>query len=220
MVSQKNILDDLISIFDSALFCGTTGGITGRIYGSSNFSEGEIVETSPITKGIIDNGEVVQTSSGSRYFLSPESAVKMANMRAAMKDLNAAKPGSTITLTKQRKEREAQAAMDAVKKSQPRSTFSLFGLVNDETPKPEPSRKVARAPTPAPAPVEQVKTAPRGVPTMSRWRKNGDGSVSGIISGSPSFRDGERVTTSPIKRGKIAKFEVVTTGSGSRYFLS
>ena len=68
----------------------------------------------------------------------------MANMRAAMKDLNAAKPGSTITLTKQRKEREAQAAMDAVKKSQPRSTFSLFGLVNDETPKPEPSRKVAR----------------------------------------------------------------------------
>jgi hypothetical protein len=41
-----------------------------------------------------------------------------------------------------------------------------------------------------------------------------------MISGSRAFNDGERVTTSSIAKGKIANNEIVTTGSGSRYFLS
>jgi hypothetical protein len=69
-------------------------------------------------------------------------------------------------------------------------------------------------------PLSKAATAPRGVPTLSRWKKNGDGSITGVISGSPAFDDGERVTTSPIKKGSVAKNEVVITGSGSRYFLS
>jgi hypothetical protein len=43
--------------------------------------------------------------------------------------------------------------------------------------------------------------------------------VTGIISGSSSFRDGEKVTTSRIASGRLAPGEVVRTGSGSRYYL-
>ena len=231
------------------------GGISGRVYGSRSFEDGDFVETSPITKGSIENGSVVSTKSGSRYFLSAEPAVKKSNIFAAMKDLAGAEPGATITLTRERKEREAKAAVEAIEKAKPRSTFSLFGLgfgESDESPAPAPKKAAAPRPSipltkapapkarpapkkkaaPAPkkvaaprpslkvAPAPKTPTAPRGVPMLSRWKKNGDGSITGNISGSPSFNDGERVTTSMIKKGKVAKNEVVTTGSGSRYFLS
>jgi chemotaxis protein histidine kinase CheA len=190
------------------------GGVSGRIYNSKNFEDGDFIETSPITKGSLSDGSLVQTSSGSRYFLSPEAAVKKANIRAAIKDMTAAQPGSTITLTKQRKDFEAKKAMDAVEKAKPRATFSLFGLAFGDTDEGLPP---AEKPKPAATP---VKTAPRGVPTFTRFRKNGDGSITGIISGSPNFTDGDRVTTSTITSGKVEKYEVVVTGSGSRYFLS
>jgi hypothetical protein len=147
--------------------------------------------------------------------LSSELAVKKANIMAAIKDLQGAKPGSTITLTKERKQREAQAAASAVKNAKPRATFSLFGLgfgaADEDLPAPE------KAP---PQKNAQTRTAPRGVPTMSRWKKNLDGSITGMISGSRAFKDGDRVTTSSIAKGKIANNEIVTTGSGSKYFLS
>ena len=216
-------------------FCTGEGGVTGRIYGSRNFVEGDFVETSPIVKGSLSDGSVVQTSSGSRYYLSPEPAVKQANIMAAIKDLGSAKPGSTITLTKERKDREAKVAMEAVKKSKPRPTFSLFdmgfgsadeGLPKKSTPAKAPIKKpavkqvaVKKAPVRKVPPAKPSVSAPRGVPTLTRWRRNGDGSITGLISGSNIFSDGDRVTTSPISRGKIEKSEVVTTGSGSRYFL-
>mmetsp|Transcript_11554 Transcript_11554/g.27553 ORF Transcript_11554/g.27553 Transcript_11554/m.27553 type:complete len:495 (-) Transcript_11554:222-1706(-) len=50
------------------------GGIRGQIYRSSNFEDGDFVETSKIVRGIIENNSVVATKSGSRYFLSAESA--------------------------------------------------------------------------------------------------------------------------------------------------
>jgi hypothetical protein len=75
-----------------------------------------------------------------------------------------------------------------------------------------------------PSPVKKtgkksVRSAPRGVPTISNWRKNRDGSITGKISGSSNFSQGETVTTSPIASGKIDGGEIVKTGSGSRYFL-
>ena len=161
---------------------------------------------------------------------------------AAFMDMSGAKPGATITLTKERKEREAKAAIKAIEKAKPRSTFSLFGLgVSDlekkSPPKTQPKgiapKKRAPAPkkkAPAPkkkalfpkkkAPAPRAKVAPRGVPTMKRWKMNRDGSITGAISGSPNFREGERVTTSMIVNGRIESGEVVTTGSGSRYFLA
>ena len=62
---------------------------------------------------------------------------------------------------------------------------------------------------------KKLSTAPRGVPTVSNWRQNRDGSITGIISGSSSFSDGEKITTSPIASDAIGG-TLVSTVSGSR----
>jgi hypothetical protein len=43
--------------------------IKGFIYGSNSFKDGVFVTTSPIIKGKLVKGNLVQTSSGSKYFL-------------------------------------------------------------------------------------------------------------------------------------------------------
>merc|ERR1711966_385053 len=60
--------------------------------------------------------------------------------------------------------------------------------------------------------------APRGVPLLSNWKVNRDGSITGVISGGRGFDDGAPVTTSPIK-GSAQPGTTVVTKSGSRYFL-
>lgn len=158
-------------------FCFLKGSVTGKIFGSPNFDDGERVDTSPIASGSVDNGSIVTTGSGSRYFLSADKNMQSAtNKAAAAKDTNSAKPSATIALTKAR-----QAA----------------------------SRKAAKP----------AKKAPSGVPKIVKWRKNRDGSITGFISGSPNFGEGEKVTTSSIAAGSVESGEVVQTGSGSKYFL-
>ncbi len=61
-------------------------------------------------------------------------------------------------------------------------------------------------------------SAPRGVPVISKWKQARDGSITGVISGSGKFSDGDPVTTSPI-RGSAVGGTTVTTESGSKYFL-
>eukprot|EP00986_Skeletonema_menzelii_P015256 scaffold11371_cov129-Skeletonema_menzelii.AAC.3 len=119
--------------------------------------------------------------------------------------------------SKQASNPKAEAASVAPVMGRP--TISLFGLGGGDD-------KVAPAPSPAAPKVTKKqpppavkKQAPRGVPTLSGWRLNGDGSISGSISGSPNFKDGERVTTSQIVNGRIESGSVVKTGSGSQYFL-
>ena len=116
--------------------------------------------------------------------------------------------GSLTTVPRKQKQQE-KAALDSLSNAPPRATLRLFGLGNaddDES-------------LPAPKPAVKGRKAPFGTPTLSRWRKNRNGSITGLISGSRSFDDGERITTSNIAKGTIASGEVVTTGSGSRYFL-
>jgi hypothetical protein len=62
-------------------------------------------------------------------------------------------------------------------------------------------------------------TAPAGVPTLAKWKQNPDGSITGFISESPNFRSGQKITTSPVKKG-VSQGSVVKTGSGSQYYLS
>lgn len=57
--------------------------------------------------------------------------------------------------------------------------------------------------------------APRGVPVISKWKQARDGSITGVISGSRAFNDGDPVTTSPLK-GSAVGGTVVATKSGSR----
>jgi len=202
------------------------GGISGRIYGSPNFTDGDTIETSPIFQGKVQNGATVSTKSKSRYFLSAETAAaQKSNMFGAFKDLAGARPGATITLTKERKERDVKAVVKPIEKTKPRATFSLFGFGGggDSAPAAKAAPKTKGIPTKSvakKAPAPKTKTAPNGVPTMNRWKMNSDGSVSGIITGSINFKEGELVTTSMITKGRIDQGEVVTTGSGSRYFLA
>jgi len=146
------------------------GSITGSISGSDLFSKGEAVTTSPI-KGNAIGGTVVQTGSGSRYFLAPSSATK----------------SKSSVATKTAKE-------PSLSKIQTSRTFTLFS--------------------------GKSTAAPRGVPKLVNWKKNRDGSITGFITGSSNFSDGERITTSSISVGDIEEGEVVQTDSGSKYFLA
>lgn len=61
---------------------------------------------------------------------------------------------------------------------------------------------------------------PKGVPVINKFKANRDGSVTGFITGSPNFSEGERVTTSKLAPNQTVEAGVVvTTVSGSKYFL-
>jgi hypothetical protein len=61
---------------------------------------------------------------------------------------------------------------------------------------------------------------PPGVPVINKFKQNRDGSVTGFITGSGSFKEGEKVTTSKLASNqKIEAGSVVSTVSGSKYFL-
>jgi hypothetical protein len=57
-----------------------------------------------------------------------------------------------------------------------------------------------------------------GIPTLSNWKQEADGSITGNIRNSKMFREGQKITTSPIRKGAKAG-TVVTTSSGSKYRL-
>ena len=290
------------------------GGISGQIFGSPTFKEGQRFETSPISKGVITNGNVVTTESGSRYFLSEKTATEMkkdinsspakevadtrsdaaiqlsrqtkeSTKKKAIEELNKAKPGVTLSLSalfgsesrtketsssgksrklrkniqstnlspKRSQEIKSKPSLSVPSPSQPslkkRPTFSLselFGTNGPSTTKPKadaaktskgteakpnisnprPSRKVVVkkkvkpvSPKKIDASPSTLKAAPDGVPTIANWRRNKDRSITGFIKGSKNFSDGEKITTSQIQNGVIRRGELVTTGSGSKYFL-
>lgn len=113
-----------------------------------------------------------------------------------------AEKASKARQTQQKK----QQAQEVVSKASRGVTISLFGFGGDKS-----DSTVSTAPSTSTA-------APRGVPVISRWKQARDGSITGVISGSSSFKDGDPVTTSPIN-GKAVGGAVVTTKSGSKYFL-
>ncbi len=116
---------------------------------------------------------MVETASGSRYFLSPDEVEKEKNTIAAFKDLAAARRGGTITITKETKEKQAKVAMKKLEKATaPRSTFSLMDLFG---PKDKKAKSLANG-----------KKGQGGVPTLSKWSANDDGTITGVISGSPA----------------------------------
>jgi len=59
---------------------------------------------------------------------------------------------------------------------------------------------------------------PEGIPIIFNWKQNDDGSVTGEVSRSPCFNDGAMISTSIITQ-RARGGTIVTTASGSRYFL-
>ena len=61
---------------------------------------------------------------------------------------------------------------------------------------------------------------PSGVPVINKFKQNRDGSVTGFITGSANFKEGEKVTTSKLAPNqKVESGNVVVTVSGSKYFI-
>ena len=56
------------------------------------------------------------------------------------------------------------------------------------------------------------------IPEVSRWKQSRDGSITGFIYNSKSFKDGTRITTSPVP-GSAEAGTTVKTVSGSQYSL-
>lgn len=108
---------------------------------------------------------------------------------------------------------QAKKAKESVENAKPRSTISLgffnFGQSDDEE---DVATNVSSIPK---TNARKVASAPRGVPTIYKWRQNRDGSISGVIFGSKAFEEGESVTTSPISSDAVES-AVVQTLSGSR----
>ena len=92
-----------------------------------------------------------------------------------------------------------------------RPTFSLFGMGGS-------TKTVSTASKATTVATPKTASAPRGVPTINKWKLNGDNTISGLISGSGAFKDGEAITTSAIV-GAAKSNSVVQTGSRSKYFL-
>lgn len=134
-------------------------------------------------------------------------------------ELRNAAPSATIQLTRQAMEREKKAALESVSQAKPGITISLssiFGLGQDDD---EPTIK-AEGPSPRAIPQKPLREAPKGVPTIERWKAGKDKTITGFIRGSSKFREGEKVTTSPISKGTISNGELVVTSSGTKYFLA
>lgn len=112
--------------------------------------------------------------------------------------------GGTLSLGANiQKKQQAQSAEKAISKAKPGATISLGFLFGQKQDKESSTTSASTA-------------APRGVPTITRWRQNRDGSISGFISGSNSFKDGESITTSPLRTKSPEGESVVSTISGSK----
>lgn len=66
---------------------------------------------------------------------------------------------------------------------------------------------------------DKKKSPNDGIPVLSSWVREEDGSVTGSITNSPDYRPGQTITTSPI-RGVVGAGRVVVTSSGSKYRLN
>jgi hypothetical protein len=62
---------------------------------------------------------------------------------------------------------------------------------------------------------EEKELAPQGVPVLYEWVQNDDGSITGFIRNSSSFRDGATISTSPVARA-ASEGTTITTASGSQ----
>ena len=195
------------------------GGISGVIFRSKHAADGDYIETSCLDDmSVAEARNIVQTISGSQYYLCDKPAEaeipEVGNLFQGFSPLRTRR--STITISKslrsEKVRKNVSTAMDALAKAPPRTTFSLFDLLGAKPKKPvrPPSRDSVS---------DGQQIAPEGVPTLTQWSCNDDGTISGTIYHSSRIKDGNLINTSPIAAGQSRRFQLVTTVTGSVYFL-
>lgn len=166
------------------------------------------------------HGTIVETSSGSKYLLDPGEDKILKEYQA--------KPKRSTTIPQNKKKAAAiPIPSTETTRSRPkaRATFSLFGLgEGQKMSQKQPDtmiQPVTKQPNKFNKSTNVSADAPPGIPKVIDWKQNFDGSISGFVTGaSDKFVEGERIVTSPLRKGEVVKSEsIVTTVSGSEYFL-
>merc|ERR1711862_898478 len=142
-----------------------------------------------------------------RKVIEEKRAIAQAQAEARKKDIEEKKRVAAAAKVKQAE--KVIKSSDLIN-SKPSRTISLFGF----------GQKQDTTVTTTTTTTTKTKAPPRGVPIIKGWKQNKDGSITGFISGSPNYDDGEIVTTSKLKTsGVIEGGSIVQTISGSRYYL-
>merc|ERR1711862_905483 len=142
-----------------------------------------------------------------RKVIEEKRAIAQAQAEARKKDIEEKKRVAAAAKVKQAE--KVIKSSDLIN-SKPSRTISLFGF----------GQKQDTTATTTTTTTTKTKAPPRGVPIIKGWKQNKDGSITGFISGSPNYDDGEIVTTSKLKTsGVIEGGSIVQTISGSRYYL-
>jgi hypothetical protein len=116
---------------------------------------------------------------------------------------------------------KAPVVVEEKKAAQRSGTFSLFSAPGTRSiAKAQVVEKKAVVAKQTVAIAAPGKAAPVAddVPVIGKFKQNADGSITGIVRNSKTFRTGTEITTSPVPRGAKAG-TVVTTSSGSKYRL-
>ena len=198
-------LSDVKCLLSMVVFLGV-GGIGGVLYGSTTANDGDFVQTSPIESGKCEGGNIVTTHSGSKYLLGAKNPSPDTKAAEDIQIPREAKRRATITLPKLGKKKDSsKPPQHGVKRStsKPRPTFSLFDMFGMG------SRRRKKA----------GSTTCDTVPTLTRWSANADGTITGVVSGSPHLKDGDIVITSKISSGEPAAKTKASTETGSTDYL-
>merc|ERR1711862_819963 len=143
-----------------------------------------------------------------RKVIEEKRAIAQAQAEARKKDIEEKKRVAAAAKVKQAE--KVIKSSDLIN-SKPSRTISLFGFGQKQD---------TTATTTTTTTTKTKAPPPRGVPIIKGWKQNKDGSITGFISGSPNYDDGEIVTTSKLKTsGVIEGGSIVQTISGSRYYL-
>lgn len=245
------------------------GSIAGNVFGSTSFDAGESVTTSAITSDAI-GGTVVETESGSRYYLedddSAQSRIQEAKEEAALakeqeadekraaaedrrieaeekraaeaearefaaeekraqaeeKKREAEERKAAVAEAKELAAEEKKAAAEAkrIEAEEKRASQSTVKQAEQSVSRAKPGQTIklfnfGQSAAPVSSAPKKLANAPRGVPVISNWKQDRDGGIGGNVFGSPSFDEGEFVSTSPITSDAVGG-TVVTTVSRSK----
>jgi len=216
--------------------------ITGNINHSPNYSQEEkTIIGSPFLKGIASSTarigtKVTQMSSTKvvRNSSKPVASSKVTHQTTATKVVRGNSARRNFVQKNAGKAKEISTKPSAKK----RDSFSFFGNMSSKHTTVTPRLPIKSVPTPKKKPVSknttsfglsktkfgvQANALPRqdnAIPTIKNWEQEADGSITGYITNSPNFREGQTITTSPIKGSGIARAgSIATTISGSKYRL-